>query len=87
MTAFLFGTILHRKYERRMGMSYKQNIPISEKLILSQKEAAAYSGIGINRLSELLKDPDCPFAVRKGSKTAVKRQPFEEYIRNVKDIG
>lgn len=68
-------------------MPYNQNIPIHEKLILTQKEAAAYAGIGINRLAELLKDPDCPFAVRKGKKTAVKRQVFEEYIRNVKDIG
>lgn len=68
-------------------MPYNQNIPIHEKLILTQKEAAAYAGIGINRLAELLKEPDCPFAVHKGKKTVVKRKPFEDYIRNVKDIG
>lgn len=64
-----------------------KDIPISEKIILSQKEAAAYSGIGINRLSKLLKSPNCTFAIRKGAKTAVKREPLEDYIRNSTDIG
>lgn len=56
-------------------------IPISEKLTLSIKEAAAYSNIGINKIENLLKQPDCPFVLYVGSKKLVKRKAFEDFIR------
>ena len=55
-------------------------IPISEKLALSIKEAAAYSNIGINKIENMLRQPDCPFVLYVGTKKLVKRPAFEAYI-------
>ena len=39
--------------------SIKQEVPIYEKLLLTKEEAAEYSHVGINKLEELLKVPNC----------------------------
>ena len=39
------------------------NVPICEKAALTIEEAAEYSNIGQNRLSELLKQPRCTFVL------------------------
>jgi len=49
-------------------------------MTLTVKEAAAYSNIGINRLDELLRAPNCPFVLFVGTKKLVKRKEFEEFI-------
>ena len=43
---------------------------------------AEYSNIGINRLSLMLSDPSCPFALFVGKKKLIKRRAFEEYINS-----
>ncbi len=58
-----------------------QKVLIHEKLNLTIREAAEYSNIGINRIDEMLKKPNCPFVLYVGSKKLVKRKEFEEYIR------
>ena len=60
----------------------KESISICEKLNLTIREAAEYSNIGINRIDEMLKKPNCPFVLYVGAKKLVKRKEFEEYIRN-----
>ena len=55
-------------------------VPIHEKLLLSIREAAEYSNIGINRLDAMLRSPGCPFVLFVGTKKLVKRKAFEEYI-------
>ena len=60
----------------------KDSIPVHLKLNLTLKEAAEYSNIGINRLSLMISDPNCPFALSVGSKGLIKRQKFEEYINS-----
>ena len=55
-------------------------LPIDRKMLLSIREAAEYSNIGINKLDEMLKQPNCPFVLYVGSKKLVKRKAFEEYI-------
>ena len=57
-------------------------VPISEKLTLTIKEAAEYSNIGINRIDAMLRVPNCPFVLYVGSKRLVKRKEFEEYIHS-----
>lgn len=57
-------------------------IPIPEKLNLSIREAAAYSGIGINKIDTMLRQPNCPFVLFVGSKKLVKRKLFEEYLEH-----
>ena len=55
-------------------------LPIDRKLLLSIREAAEYRNIGINKIDEMLKQPNCPFVLYVGSKKLVKRKAFEEYI-------
>ena len=58
----------------------KLNIPVWEKMNLTIEEAAAYSGIGINRIKELSNDEDCPFVLWVGSKRLIKRKKFDDFI-------
>ncbi|MDY6181514.1 MAG: excisionase [Candidatus Faecousia sp.] len=56
------------------------SLPIDRKMLLSIREAAEYSNIGINKIDELLKQPKCPFVLYVGTKKLVKRKAFEEFI-------
>ena len=55
-------------------------LPIDRKMLLSIREAAEYSNIGINKIDELLNQPNCPFVLFVGTKKLVKRKAFEAYI-------
>lgn len=55
-------------------------VPISEKFALTLEEAAAYYGIGINKLRELTNADDCEFVLWVGNKRLIKRQLFESHI-------
>ena len=55
-------------------------LPIDRKMLLSIREATEYSNIGINKIDEMLKQPNCPFVLFVGSKKLVKRKEFEAYI-------
>ena len=55
-------------------------LPIDRKMLLSIREAAEYSNIGINKIDEMLKQPSCPFVLYVGTKKLVKRKAFEEFI-------
>ena len=57
-------------------------LPIDRKMLLSIREAAEYSNIGINKIDEMLKQPNCPFVLYVGTKKLVKRKAFEEFIDN-----
>ena len=55
-------------------------IPIWEKSNLTLEEAAAYSGIGINKLRNLTNDHNCNFVLWVGNKRLIKRRLFDQYI-------
>lgn len=55
-------------------------VPVYEKIALTIPEAAALSNIGQNKISLLLKAPNCPFLVRVGNKRLIKRTEFERFI-------
>ena len=55
-------------------------VPIEQKILLSFNEAAALSGIGINKLRALAKDKNCRWTFRIGCNTMVKRLELEKYI-------
>ena len=57
-------------------------LPIDRKMLLSIREAAEYSNIGINKIDEMLKHPNCPFVLYVGTKKLVKRKAFEEFIES-----
>lgn len=57
-----------------------KEVPIWEKSNLSLEEAAAYSGIGINKLRELTNEKTCRFVLWVGNKRLIKRRLFDQYI-------
>ena len=57
-----------------------KEVPIWEKSNLSLEEAAAYSGIGINKLRELTNEKDCRFVLWVCNKRLIKRRLFDQYI-------
>lgn len=69
-------------------MNNKNNIeiPVWHKINLTIEEAAAYSNIGVNAISEMLNQPDCDFVLYRGSKRLVKREKFEQYISRIKSF-
>ena len=57
-----------------------EKIPVHLKVLLTIREAAEYSNIGINKIDSMLKKPNCPFVLFVGTKKLVKRKEFEQYI-------
>ena len=55
-------------------------IPISEKHMLTVKEAAAYFNIGIKKMRRLAEENVGHFAVYSGNRYLIIRIKFEEYI-------
>ncbi len=61
-------------------------VPIWEKANLTIREAAEYSNIGINRIDEMAKQPNCPFVLYIGRKKLIKRKEFEKYLSRVLEL-
>ena len=57
-----------------------KEIPFWEKSNLTLEEAAAYSGIGVNKLRELTNEEGCEFVLWVGSKRLIKKQKFNDFI-------
>lgn len=64
----------------------KCEVPVWEKANLTLEEAAAYSGIGINKLRELSDSDDCKFVLWVGSKRLLKRRSLEQYLEQAYSI-
>lgn len=58
----------------------KYEVPIWEKYCLTLDEAAAYFGIGVNKLREISDEPNCQFVIFNGSKRLIKRRKLEESL-------
>lgn len=58
----------------------KDKLKINQMCTLTIEQAAEYSNIGRNKISELLKQPNCKFVLYVGKKKLVKRKEFEEFI-------
>ena len=61
----------------------KYEVPIWEKYNLTLEEAAAYFGIGINKLREMTDDSTCMFVIFNGTKRLIKHRKLEEYLSDV----
>lgn len=61
---------------------HTESVPIHLKMLLTIREAAEYSNIGINKIDSLLKQPNCPFVLYVGTRKLVKRKEFEAYIHS-----
>lgn len=69
-----------------MNADNKNFVPIWEKVLLTVEEAASYSNIGINKISDLLNNPLCEFVLHVGKKRLVKRKEFVRYIEKTIEI-
>ncbi len=65
-----------------LGSMRVKEVPIWEKSNLTVEEAAAYSGIGVNKIKDLSNDEKCPFVLWIGKKRLIKRKRFDTYIEN-----
>lgn len=68
--------------EKKVVHINKEKVPIYHKQNLTLEEASEYSNIGINRLSMLIKKPNCNFVLHVGNKRLIKRRLFDEFIEN-----
>jgi excisionase family DNA binding protein len=55
-------------------------VPLWEKSNLTLKEAAEYTGIGINKLRDISNGDNCPFVLWVGGKRLLKRKQLDEYL-------
>ncbi|MFR2973062.1 MAG: excisionase, partial [Faecalibacterium prausnitzii] len=53
---------------------------------LTLEEAAAYSGIGINKLREITNEDKCKFVLWVGNKRLIKRRLFDCFIEQAYSI-
>lgn len=56
-----------------------KEVPIWEKSNLTLEEAAAYSGIGKNKLRKLSDEKDCRFVLWNGNKRLIKRKELDKF--------
>lgn len=63
-----------------------KEVPIWEKSNLTLEEAAAYSGIGINKLRELSNERNCNFVLWVGNKRLLKRHLLDKYLEQAYSI-
>ena len=61
-------------------------VPVEHKLNLTLREAAEYSNIGVNKLSEMLRNPMCTFVLYVGTRRLVKRKEFEVFLAGRREI-
>ena len=59
-----------------------EKLPIEKKYLLTIKETVALFGIGERKLRQIVRENDqLPFVLRNGVKYMIKRELFEEFIR------
>lgn len=63
-----------------------KEVPIWEKSNLTLEEAAAYYGIGVNKLRELTNDDNCKFVLWVGNKRLIKRKLMDQYLEQTFSI-
>ena len=75
-------TVLHQQD----GGTKSRQVSIWEKSNLTLEEAAAYSGIGINKLREITNEDKCKFVLWVGNKRLIKRRLFDYFIEQAYSI-
>ena len=63
-----------------------KEVPIWEKSKLTLEEAAAYSGVGINKLREITNNERCGFVLWVGTKRLIKRKLLDKYLEGAYSI-
>ena len=89
--AFLFQWGVIRPEHERIVRSQRriimtEEIRICEKPFLTLKEAAVYTGLGINKLRELSNENNCDFVLFVGTKRLLKRERLLEFLNSLYSI-
>lgn len=66
-----------------MEVRYKimsNEVDVKDKVLLTLEEAAAYTGVGINKLRKLSNNENCKFVIFIGTKRMLKREALKEYL-------
>ena len=64
-----------------------EEVPISEKYLLTVYEAAQLSGLGINKLQSMVKEPKCEFTLVVGErKKMIVREKLRDYLLSRKVV-
>lgn len=64
----------------------RYDVPVWHKTNLTINEAAAYSGVGVNKLREMTDSEYCPFILRNGRKRLIKRKKLDEYLSEMYSV-
>ena len=67
-------------------MALRNSVPLDKKLILSVKEACAYSGIAYDTMYEIISHSDCPFVIQKKKKFFIIREKLEKYVSELTEL-
>ena len=69
-------------YDHKLNKEREEisKVPIHLKMLLTIREAAEYSNIGINKIDAMLRQPNCPFVLIIGTRRLIKRKEFEQFI-------
>lgn len=62
------------------------NVPVWQKVNLTIDEAAAYFGVGKNKIREVSDSDNCNFVLWVGKKRLIKRKRFEKYLEEAFSI-
>ena len=63
--------------------STNNNVPLSEKYLLTIHEASAYFNIGIKKLRRMAESNEGKFALQMGNRYLIVRGKFEDYIEQL----
>ncbi len=72
-----------------MDKASVREIPISEKYLLTIKEASEYFNIGENKMYRIVNnflESDYKFVVQNGSRTMINRKKFESFLDETTSI-
>lgn len=58
-----------------------EKVPISQKVLITVNEASAYIGVGHTAIRKFLIGREDEFCVRVGNRILIKREKFENYIK------
>ena len=58
----------------------ERSVPIWQKSYLTLDEAAAYTGIGINKLRDMSNEETCEYVLWVGNRRLLKRRKLDEYL-------
>ena len=66
-----------------MNKAEKDNaVPVRNRALMTLEEAAAYTGIGTNKLRALCSQEGCNFVLWVGAKRMIKRKQLDEFLEN-----